>query len=314
MNPLLSVWRKLTDTIIRVFRAIGQTRFWDALRHYASGLFHRADEDHIFLFAGGLAFSLFVCIVPLTLIIFSVIGRLLDTPEVAQQIGEFIHNIIPYPDYADKVTAVVESRVEEFVYFKDVAGIIGLGGLLLAATSLFSSMRTILDRIYNVHEGQSFLIGKLRDLGLVGVVIIYFILAIALLPALEVFVEFTKKLDFLSVMRLSFVENAIYGLASLTLIFVAYTAIYFLVPYGRAPKGVVFVSALSAAVLWELAKQLFGFYISTFGTFKRIYGAYALGLVVVFWIYYTSIVFIIGAEIGQLYRERRDKLRASAGG
>jgi membrane protein len=172
-------------------------------------------------------------------------------------------------------------------------------------------MRTILDRIYNVHEGQSFLIGKLRDLGLVVIVILYFLLSIALLPALEVVIEFAKRLDFLAVMRMSFVETAVYGLVSFTVIFIAYTTIYFLVPYGRAPKGVVFISALSSAVLWELAKQLFGFYISTFGTFKRIYGAYALGLVVVFWIYYTSIVFIIGAEIGQLFRERREKLKVA---
>ena len=286
-------------------------RIWAALKHYAGGLYHRTDEHHIFLLAGGMAFSLFVCIVPLTLIVFSVIGRLLDTPEVSNEIGEFLHRIIPYPDYADKVTAIIEGRVEEFVYFKDVAGYIGLVGLLIAATSLFSSMRTILDRVYNVHEGQSILIGKLRDLGLVVIVILYFLLSTALLPALEVVVEFAKRLDFLAVMRMSFVENAIYGILSFVIIFIAYTTIYFLVPYGRAPKGVVFVSALSSAVLWEVAKQLFGFYISTFGTFKRIYGAYALGLVVVFWIYYTSLVFIIGAELGQLFRERREKLRAA---
>ncbi len=314
MNRLVSTGRKVADYGRRAFKAFGRRRLWDATKHYGSGLLYRSDDHHIFLLAGGLAFSLFVCIVPLTLIIFSVIGRLLDTPEVAQQIAEFIQNVIPYPDYASKVTSIVVSRVEEFVYFKDVAGILGLGGLLIAATSLFSSMRTILDRIYNVHEGQSFLIGKLRDLGLVVVVVIYFLLAVALLPALEVVVEFAKRLEFLSVMRLTVVENTVYGLLSLTVIFIAYTAIYFLVPYGRAPKGVVFVSALSAAVLWELAKQLFGFYISTFGTFKRIYGAYALGLVVIFWIYYTSIVFIIGAEIGQLYRERRDKLKAALKG
>ena len=50
---------------------------------------------------------------------------------------------------------------------------------------------------------------------------------------------------------------------------------------------------------------------ATFGehvaTFKKIYGAYVAAIVVVFWIYYTAIVFIIGAEIGQLYRERREK-------
>ncbi len=58
------------------------------------------------------------------------------------------------------------------------------------------------------------------------------------------------------------------------------------------------------AILWVTAKVLFGIYLSTFKTFSRIYGAYALGVVVAFWIYYTSAVFIIGAEIGKLFDER----------
>jgi len=40
-------------------------------------------------------------------------------------------------------------------------------------------------------------------------------------------------------------------------------------------------------------------------TLNRIYGTYALIVVVAFWIYYSSILFLVGAEIGQLYRERR---------
>jgi uncharacterized BrkB/YihY/UPF0761 family membrane protein len=45
-------------------------------------------------------------------------------------------------------------------------------------------------------------------------------------------------------------------------------------------------------------------YLSNFTTFSRIYGAYALGIVVAFWIYYTAAVFILGAEIGKLFDER----------
>jgi len=72
-------------------------------------------------------------------------------------------------------------------------------------------------------------------------------------------------------------------------------------------KKSIFVSALWAAILWEIAKQLFGLYITHAITLKKIYGAYVLMVVVAFWVYYTSIVFIIGAEIGQLYREKVKK-------
>ena len=46
--------------------------------HYVWGLYLRTDEHHLFLMGGGLAFSLFVCIVPFVLIVFAVLGRYRD--------------------------------------------------------------------------------------------------------------------------------------------------------------------------------------------------------------------------------------------
>ena len=53
------------------------------------------------------------------------------------------------------------------------------------------------------------------------------------------------------------------------------------------------------------ANKFFGYYITNFATLKNIYGAYVFLIVGIFWIYYPSAIFIIAAEIGQLFRERR---------
>ena len=42
------------------------------------------------------------------------------------------------------------------------------------------------------------------------------------------------------------------------------------------------------------------------------YGAYALGAGALFWIYYSSVVFIVAAQIGQLYRQRRARAASLA--
>ncbi|MCH7827530.1 MAG: hypothetical protein IIC75_06115, partial [Bacteroidetes bacterium] len=49
---------------------------------------------------------------------------------------------------------------------------------------------------------------------------------------------------------------------------------------------------------------VFGYYIYHFGFIGRIYGTYAFLVVVAFWIYYSSVVFIIGAEIAKLHSDR----------
>jgi membrane protein len=62
--------------------------------------------------------------------------------------------------------------------------------------------------------------------------------------------------------------------------------------------------------LWEVARSIFGYYVTNFLVLNKVYGAFVLIIVVMFWIFYSSILFIIGAEIGQLFRERR-MLRAA---
>lgn len=277
---------------------------WSFLAHYLGGLYRRADEHHIFLLSGGLSFSVFVCIVPFVLIIFAVLGNILEQPSIATEMQVFIDRLIPYADYASSIKELVFSRVEEFTIYKNLAGIIGLVGLLIAASGLFSSMRTILNKVYDVKTSQHLLIGKLRDLGLVLLVLGYFLLSVTILPLFDVIFGFIDKIELFKGLRFSFFENLVVAGFSFLIIFSSFYTMYFLVPQKKMFRREAFISALSAAVLWEIARQLFGFYITNFITLKRIYGAYVFIIVVAFWIYYTSIVFIIGAEIGRLYRER----------
>jgi len=279
----------------------------DFLKHYIAGLYNRIDEHHVFLLASGLAFSLIVCVIPLILIVFAVLGVILEKTSISEEIDLFIEGAIPYADYATFIKDLVFSRVEQFKFYKSVAGVVGCLGLLFAASGLFSSMRTILNKVYRIPTTESILIGKLRDLGLILLVLFYFLLSTAVLPGWELTKEFADNFDFLKSLQFDFIEDLLLGMASFSIIFISFFTVYFLVPHQRQPKKVVLVSALSAATLWKLAEQIFGFYLTNFVTLKWIYGAYVLLIVVAFWFFYTSLVFILGAEIGQLYREHRQQ-------
>ncbi len=275
------------------------------LSHYLGGLYHRTDEHHIFLMASGLAFSLIVCIIPLILIVFAVLGMILEGPTIKERIELFIDTAIPYADYARVIKDIVFARVEEFVGGRHIAGMVGGTGLVLAATSLFSSMRTTLNRVYNIRTKESLWLGKLRDLGLILLVMIFFLLSIAILPAIRLFVRFTYKSEFLAGIMNHLPEGLLFHLISGGLVFISFLIVYAAVPQQRPRIKTIIVGAFWASILWMIAQQLFGFYVTHFLTMKRIYGTYALFVAVGFWIYYSAIVFIIGAEIGQLYKERR---------
>lgn len=273
-------------------------------KHYFGGLYNRIDNHHVFLLAGGLAFSLFVCIVPFILIIFSVLGNLLDSDIVQYQISALIDTIIPYGEYADFVRTIIFKRIDEFIQYKTIAGIVGGIGLLFASSGLFSSMRTILNKVFGVETDLNIILGKLRDFALVLMVLLIFSVTTFLMPFINIIFQFAYTFEFLDFLQTGYFEHILLSLFSLSLIFIVFAILYLAVPVKRVGRKAVFVSALWAAILWEAAKQLFGFYISNYAAFGRIYGAYALVVVVAFWIYYSSVVFIIGAEIGRLFYER----------
>lgn len=274
-------------------------------KHYFGGIYNRVDEHHVFLLAGGLAFSLFVCIVPFILIIFAVLGSLLDSESVQFQISTLIDTIIPYGQYSDFVKGIIFKRIDEFVQYKTIAGIVGGLGLLFASSGLFSSMRTILNKVFAVETDVNVIIGKLRDFALVLMVLLIFFATTILMPFINLIMQFANNFEFLSFLRTGYFEHVILSLFSLSLIYIVFAVLYLAVPVRRIGRKTVFVSALWAAILWEAAKQLFGVYITNYAAFGKIYGAYALVVVVAFWIYYSSVVFIMGAEVGRLYSERK---------
>jgi membrane protein len=271
---------------------------------YYKGLIKRTDEHHVFLFAGGLAFSIFICIIPFVLIIFSVLGNILDSSNVQFQINTLIETIIPYSRYSEFVKKIIFNRINEVIQYRNIAGIIGGFGLLFAASSLFSSMRTILNKVYGVEIDVNILIAKLRDFALVFMVIIIFFITTISMPTIDLLRQQAGEWTAFEFLSNGIFSHVIFTLLSLLLIFIVFFILYLTVPLRKLGRKATMMSALWAAILWEAAKQLFGYYLYNFAAFNRIYGAYALVVVVAFWIYYSSVVFIIGAEIGQLYYER----------
>jgi len=274
------------------------------LNHYLGGLYKRADEHHIFLLGGSLAFSLFVCTIPLVLVIFFVLGIILEESYVRQQIVFFIDRIIPYSEYASFIKRIIFSRVSEIIAYKTLAGYVGVLGLLIAASGLFSTMRTALNTIFKGKGKKPSFAEKFKDFGIILLVLAFFLISTAILPTLEIIKDSAYKIEFLSFFRLSAVQKSLFSILAFLIIFLLFFALYYFLPHEKLSKRAAIISAFWGAILWEIAKQAFGYYITNLSSLGRIYGAYALIIVVAFWIYYSSLVFLLGAEIGQLYSER----------
>lgn len=316
MLKTLSKMKKLKFHIRRLYESVKYDietfrydRIWQFVKYYAVGIYKRADDNHLFLFSAGLAFSLLICIMPFILLLISLLGNLLANESIRGQLANFFQAVIPYSKYADFVNNVVSDRVEEIKNYKNVAGYIGLVGLFFAASGFFSTLRTILNRSFQVTKSKNILIGKLRDFGMILTLVFSFLAITLILPFWEALLDAIPKVAEIPFIDVNIIKRTISVFSSPVLLFALFFIFYKLIPYGRMSKKVVAVSALWATILWTLAETLFGYFLVNFAAFNRIYGTYVFFIVVIFWIYYSAIVFILGAQIGQLYRERKELIQ-----
>jgi uncharacterized BrkB/YihY/UPF0761 family membrane protein len=79
----------------------------------------------------------------------------------------------------------------------------------------------------------------------------------------------------------------------------------------------VFVAATVMAVSYELMKWGFGWYVTSVADYRSAYGNLATIVVLLFWIYYGSVVFVLSGEVAQVYTMRtvrKVQIRAAFGG
>ena len=176
--------------------------------------------------------------------------------------------------------------------------------MFFAASGFFSSMRTVLNKINGTDIDVNVFLGKLRDFLFIISVILLFFISIMALPLLELFISIAQETPYLQFFAHPIFQRVFTALFSLLIMYFIFYSFYRFIPTIKIRSKSAFVGAGWAALLWVGMKILFGYYLSNFGTWGRIYGAYALMVVIAFWIYYTSAVFIIGAEIGKLFDER----------
>jgi len=242
----------------------------------------------------------------MVLIIFSVLGSILQSQELLIQISLMIDDIIPIYDYSDKIKEILFERIGEFIKYKALVGTIGIVGLFFTASGLFSTLRTILNNIYGIEKGKNILIAKIRDIGMVFLTLIFFLVVILINPLFQIVKTLIGRIEFLNGLDFSLLDRFFIQFLPYILSFLLMLLIYSLVPYRKMKKRVYFVSALWATVLFQIAQTAFTYYVTHIANYSKIYGNVAFVIVTALWLYIISVIFILSAIIGQTYREKHD--------
>jgi membrane protein len=83
--------------------------------------------------------------------------------------------------------------------------------------------------------------------------------------------------------------------------FLAFGLVYVIVPNRRVPLGSAIAGAGIAALVFELAKRGFTFYLAQFASYESLYGALAALPVFLIWIFLSWVVTLVGAELSYCF-------------
>lgn len=198
----------------------------------------------------------------------------------------------------------IETTVEQVIAGRGAATVVATLGLVWSASGVFGALTLSLDRITGSRKPRGLIASTLLALGLVFGVGILFIISLVASTLLSV--TFTTQIPVIS-MRLIDVP-LLYPLVGLVvplvITFFAFGFLYHFVPSEHPAWHNVWAGAALAAIAFEIAKQVFAFYLSAIANFNAVYGSIGAVIGLLAWAYYASIVILIGAEFNAVLTRR----------
>jgi membrane protein len=263
----------------------------------------RTDEDHVFMLAAGIAFNIITALVPTILLLLFVLGYVLEQASIVHELNKWATTYIVAQGYRDDILLKLQAQISTIVRNRGVAGAIGVGGLLWSASALASSIRVSMNRVLRCRESRSYFIYKLYDFVAIVVIGLLVFLSIVTGPLLQLLMAATDKVG--QFLHVAVIDTLISDVVSISSALLLFLVIFRYVPYQRQERHIIWIGTLTSTTLWVLARYIFSFYLTEFGTLGRIYGTYAFFAAAALWLYFSALVFLIGAEVAYHVKQSR---------
>ena len=268
-------------------------------------LVRRFIADQGFLLASALSFSFLLCLAPLALLLVAGMGFLLQSGDIAAYVLEMASSLVP--GYSEEVSAALAVLIRE----RTVSGVVGGFGLAIFTIQLFSLTRTVMAITFRTEQRRGVIHGFAFDLfalavsGLLAAILCGALLVAFAVGGLAMRIAPSNMLPHVRGGRL----------IALPLVYITLTELLFFVyrtfPYTAIGTRAAVVAAVAVAAMWELARLAFGTYLSSYGVYGQLYGSFGVLVATLVWIYYSAVIFVLGAELAAMLSSR-DQASAEA--
>jgi len=241
--------------------------------------------------AASLAYYAFFSIFPMLLVFIAVGSFFVDQKVVQQQLVNLLQGVLP------GVEEVIIANIERVLELRGAVTFFALITLTWSATSVFDILAKNINRAFPQAHQPNFFKGRLLALLMFLALGLLMVLSFAastltgLIPVINVPLDGRALHETFFWQAGSFLVPVVFNM-------LLFWAMYQWVPMVGVNRKASLIGGLLAGVSWELLNNIFTWYLSSgLSQYRLIYGSLGTIVALLFWIYLTATITLIGAHL-----------------
>jgi membrane protein len=241
--------------------------------------------------AASLAYYAFFSIFPMLLVIIVVGSFFVDRDVVQMQLLNILEGVLPGAE------EIIIANIDQVLQLRGAVTFIALISLTWSATSVFNNIAKNINRAFPSAQVPNFLKGRMLGF--------FMFIGLGLLMLLSFATSTISGL--IPVINIPFNDKALHetflwqiGAFMLPILtnILMFWALYHWIPMIKVSRKASLLGSAIAGVAWELLNNMFTWYLSSgLSTYRLVYGSVGTIVALLFWIYLTAMIILIGAHL-----------------
>jgi uncharacterized BrkB/YihY/UPF0761 family membrane protein len=287
-------------------------------KHFCRLIVQLSVKKDIFFNASAITFNLFICAIPFTLILISILGYVLSVDAAFEELLRYGRELFPSFSFETRSGDVfqgavtLESLILPLVEARRIFGFLGILILMIFAQGLFHTLKHVFFEVFDIEERRHPVMEVVYNFfafGVVGGIFLFFTMAISLItlfPISTIAVPFTDV-----IIELGWVTELITFLIPVTFTPLLFYGIFRYISEKRLRPKTALIAAITYTVLFEIAKFGIGTYLDyAFTSYRYFYQGYTILIIIGIWAFYSAALFVFTTTLARAYRDVYDEERS----
>jgi len=264
----------------------GTTKFLRAIREASIGFY----RDGCFTLAASMSYFSIMSLIPLLFLIVTALGYIIGSYLGAYNfIFSYLKNILPHMDIA------LAQELKKIISNRSLGGF-SLILFLWLASQFFFSLEYAINSVFKTEKRRHIFLTTFFSLLMVSLAGIFFLLSFFITSTTRLLRNYPMVIAGIDVSRIVTDSFTIKFIIPFILVSLTFIWVYKYLPNCKIHFRDAFIGGVITAILWEVSKHLFTWYVIHIMDIGRIYGSLATFIVFLLWVFYSCSIILFGAE------------------